>query len=90
MGIDHNSRKGKIMLKLSEKLTVRKPSVARTSKNGKPYYRTLCEDFSGDVYEIVTKKAYNKGDSVNLMIVTVRNEFADYPGVGVRCADWSE
>lgn len=78
------------MLKLSEKLTVRKPSKGYTSKAGRPYYRTLCEDVSGDVYDLVTKKPYNKGDSVTLMIVTVRNEHADYPNAGIRCADWSE
>lgn len=90
MGIDHNPKKGSIMLKLSEKLTVRKPSSAHTSKSGNPYYRTLCEDLSGDVYELVTKNAYNKGDSVNLMIVTLRNQYAEYPSVGIRAADWSE
>lgn len=78
------------MLKLSEKLTVRKPSIACTSKKGKPFYRTLCEDTSGDVYELVTKKAYNKNDFVNLMIVTVHNQYADYPSCGVRSSDWSE
>lgn len=78
------------MLKLSEKLIVRKPSVGYTSKAGKPYYRTLCEDLSGDVYSVLTKNPYNKGDSVNLMIVTVRNEHANYPNVGIRAADWME
>lgn len=76
------------MLKLSEALQVRKPSSAHTSKAGKPYYRTVCEDASGDVYELVTKKPYNKGDSVKLMIVTVRNQYQDYPSMGVRAADW--
>lgn len=78
------------MLKLTESLSVRKPSTAHTSKKGKPYYRTLCEDSSGDVYELVTKKPYNKGDSVKLMIVTIRNQYTNYPNVGVRSADWSE
>lgn len=77
------------MLKLTEKLTCRKPSSAHTSKSGNPYYRTMVEDVSGDVYELITKKPYNKGDSVNLMIVTIKSNF-DYPAVGVRAADWSE
>lgn len=78
------------MLKLSEKLAVRKPSKARTSKNGKPFYVTCIEDTSGDVYEIITKNPYNKGDFVNLMIVTIKSEYQDYPAIGVRAADWSE
>lgn len=78
------------MLKLSETLKVRKNSSSSTSKSGKPYYRTLCEDISGDVYELITKKAYVKGDSVNLMLVIQKNQYADYPSVGVRCSDWSE
>lgn len=78
------------MLKLTEKLIVRKASSAHTSKSGKPYYRTLCEDLGGDVYELVTKKAYNKGESVNLMLITVRNQYAGYPSVGIRCSDWNE
>lgn len=90
MGIVHNPRKGSIMLKLSEKLLVRKSSSAHTSKAGNPYYRTLCEDASGDCYDLVTKKPYSKGDSVNLMIVTRKSNFSDYPEIGVRCADWVE
>lgn len=78
------------MLKLTEKLAVRKASSAHTSKSGKPYYRTLCEDASGDVYEIITKNSYNKGDYVNLMLVTVINSQGAYPNIGVRSADWSE
>lgn len=78
------------MLKLTEKLTVRKPSQAFTSKAGKPCYRTLCEDASGDVYELVTKKAYNKNDFVNLMIVPVAYQNSAYPNCGVRAADWME
>ena len=78
------------MLKLGEKLICRKPSSAHTSKSGKPYYRTLCEDVSGDVFELITKNAYNKGDSVNLMLIEVVNPQGAYPSVGVRCADWSE